>query len=146
MIIASVNGLEQEEIAESILKEKRLEKRQLNEYDSRANQSRPISRNLTYAHAKWLTMNVFFHTVDVDQNRMDISIFPSEFTIYLKYLKSVGSSTKNSVKLRCLPSSGRIISNPLTSVKFSILSRLCNEDNVCCPIHLITLGFGLRMH
>lgn len=42
--------------------------------------------------------------------------------IWKIYLKSVGSSTKNSVRLRCLPSSGRIISNPLTSVKLSILS------------------------
>lgn len=62
------------------------------------------------------------------------------------HLKSVGSSTKNSVRLRCLASSGRIISNPLTIVKLSILSMKCSDDSVCCPMHFITFGFGLRMH
>lgn len=52
----------------------------------------------------------------------------------------------NSVRLLCLPSSGRIISSPLTIVKLSSLSRLWSDDIVCWPIHLITLGFGLRMH
>lgn len=62
-------------------------------------------------------------------------------------LKSIGSSTKKSVKLLCWPSSGLlIISRPLTIVKLSIFSRLISDDNVCCPMHLMTLGFGLRIH
>lgn len=68
-----------------------------------------------------------------DKSRaVDGNLSNSPTMLCVTHRKSVGSSTKKSLSARCCPPlAGRIISNPLTSVKLSILSIVCNDEIVC---------------